>query len=94
MSISFLTLVCLGTAFTAVSFFVFARSPNVTKPDKKEYWRGQGKKISPSAYAFICIVAFPLLILAFAKHNEELLNVLLPALVIALLSLLRLKSSS
>lgn len=93
MSISFLTLICLGTAFTAVSFFFFASKRNTPIATKKEYWRDQGRKLNVSMFSFVSVVIFPVLVLAFVNQSEELIKVLLPTVTISVLTLLQLKRS-
>lgn len=93
MSTSFLTLICLGTAITAVSFFTFIRSCKPEDSAKKVYWRNQGERLSGHIYTFVGMAILPIVIITFSEIDDELKTLVLPALVIGLISLSQSKSS-
>ncbi len=86
MSQSLITYLSIGAAIWAVSFFKITLLKKAHSDKKPNYWMGLGKTIDLKAYALVCTIIIPLIILVKIEISQENLVFLIPILIIAVLS--------
>lgn len=87
MSQSLLIYLCLGTAFTAVSFFLIDHKSLKREFVARKFWRNQGKIGDGTIVKVVLVFVMPMIVFNFLKDQHSLSYIAIPVFIIATLSL-------